>query len=224
MKTTRERERTETLALDQVRVRLITEFERGHWELLVDKEHYLSSRLVGPTLRYVAECNGEWIGLLSFGQAAYHLRYRDERIGWSEVQRGRRLCLIGENTRLVLLHDRGEHPNLASRVLSLATRRVSADWEAHFGNPLVAIETFVDPERFHGGCYRAAGWERLGKTAGYKRERKDFYQRHDRPKDLYLKVLDRRGFRSLRSRRLPPRLKSYETEFRVCPFLDPGIE
>lgn len=224
MKTTGERKQIERLALERVEVRLIKESERDRWNALVEEHHYLSSHLVGPTLRYVAECEGKWVGLLSFGQAAYHLRDRDARIGWSEVQRGRRLCLVGQNTRFVLLHDRGVHPNLASRALSLATHRVGSDWETHFGNPLVAIETFVDPERFTGGCYRAAGWERLGQTAGFGRDRRDFYQRHDRPKELYFKVLDRRGFRSLSSRRLPARLKRYETEFRVCPFRAPAIE
>ena len=224
MKTTIECDSTETSALDRVRVRLITEAERDQWNALVDEKHYLSSHLVGPTLRYVAELDGQWVGLLSFGQASYHLREREARIGWTDVQRGRRLCLMGQNTRFVLLHERSEYPNLASRVLSMATHRVSSDWETHFGNPLVAVETFVDPERFSGGCYRATGWERLGQTAGYGRNRKDFYQLHDRPKDLWFKILDRRGFRSLSSRRLPPRLKGYETEWRVCPFRAPAIE
>jgi hypothetical protein len=224
MKRTRTLERTETSALDQVRVRLITEVERDQWNALVDDKHYLSSHLVGPTLRYVAELDGEWVGLLSFGQGSYHLREREAHIGWSEVQRGRRLCLVGQNTRFVLLHERGEYPNLASRVLSLGCNRVSSDWEARFGNPLVAVETFVDAERFSGGCYLAAGWQRLGQTAGYGRRRKDFYQLHDRPKDLWFKVLDRRGFRSLSSGRLPPRLKGYETEWRVCPFKAPAME
>ena len=224
MKTSMIHNGTETSALDQVRVRLISEAERDRWNALVDDKHYLSSNLVGPTLRYVAELDGRWVGLLSFGQGSYHLREREAHIGWNDVQRGRRLCLVGQNTRFVLLHERGHYPNLASRVLSLACNRVSSDWEARFGNPLVAVETFVDPERFSGGCYLAAGWKRLGETAGFGRRRKDFYQCHDRPKDLWFKVLDRRGFRSLSSRRLPPRLKAYETEWRVCPFKAPAME
>jgi len=224
MKTRKILTRTESSALEQVRVRLITDAEHDRWNALVDDKHYLSSHLVGPALRYVAELDGDWLGLLSFGQGSYHLREREAHIGWNDVQRGRRLCLVGQNTRFVLLYERGHYPNLASRMLSLGCNRVSSDWEARFGNPLVAVETFVDPERFSGGCYRAAGWERLGETAGFGRRRKDFYQRHDRPKDLWFKVLDRRGFRSLSSRRLPPRLKAYETEWRVCPFKAPAME
>jgi hypothetical protein len=208
----------------RVRVRQIQPDERARWDALVEAKHYLSSRLVGPTLRYVAEVDGQWVALLSFGQASYHLHDRDTFIGWSEVQRGRRLGLIGQNTRFVLLHDRGQFPNLASRILSIACKRLSADWQSRFGSPLVGVETFVDREYFQGTCYRASGWERLGETAGYRRSRKDFYQQHDRPKELWFKVLDRRGFRSLRSQRLPQRLKPHETEWRACPFKDPSLE
>lgn len=224
MKTTTNTKESEPSVLAQVRVRLIEPAERDGWDELVEQKHYLSSRLVGPTLRYVAEVDGVWVGLLSFGQAAYHLRDREQFIGWNEVQRGRRLGLIGQNTRLVLLHDRGQFPNLASRVLSLVCKRLSADWHAQFGSVLVGVETFVDPEYFQGTCYRASGWQRLGETAGFGRSRKDFYQHHDHPKELWFKVLDRRGFRSLKSKRLPQRLKPYETEWRACPFNAPALE
>ena len=204
--------------LARVTVRLIEPEERKKWNALVEDRHYLDSRLVGPTLRYVAEVDGQWVGLLSFGQAAYHLRDRDDWIGWTNVQRGRRLSLIAQNTRFVLLHDRGQFPNLASRILSLSLKRLSADWQQSFGNPIVAVETFVDAERFSGACYRAAGWDRLGASSGFGRSRKDFYQQHDRPKELWGKVLERRGFASLKSTRLPQRLRAYETEWRVCAF------
>lgn len=217
-------EKAETTCLDHVRIRLITVAELPAWNALVDENHYLSSALVGPTLRYVAEVDGEWVGLMSFGQGSYHLRAREDFIGWTDVQRGRRLSLLAQNTRFVLLHERGQYPNLASRIISIANRRLSADWQQLFGSPVVAVETFVDPEYFQGTCYRAAGWQRLGETAGYARSRKDFYQEHNRPKELWFKVLDRRGFRSLKSKRLPQRLKPYETEWRACPFNAPALE
>ena len=141
----------------------------------------------------------------------------------NDVQRGRRLGLLAQNTRFALLHDRGRFPNLASRILSLVLKRLSADWQEHFGKPIVAVETFVDPERFSGSCYSASGWERLGETRGFKRSRKDFYQEHERPKELWGKWIDRRGFRSLRSKRLPERLRKYETQWRSCPFSQKSI-
>jgi len=214
----------EASSLARVRIRLIIAAELPAWNALVDEKHYLSSKLVGPTLRYVAEVDGEWVGLMSFGQGSYHLQQRDSFIGWTDVQRGRRLSLLAQNTRFVLLHERGQYPNLASRIVSMANKRLSADWQEQFGSPVVAVETFVDPEYFQGTCYRASGWQRLGETAGYGRSRKDFYQEHNRPKELWFKVLDRRGFRSLKSKRLPERLKPYETEWRVCPFNAPALE
>lgn len=215
---------TEASCLARVRIRLITEAESAAWNSLVDEKHYLSSRLVGPTLRYVAEVDGTWVGLMSFGQGSYHLQPREDFIGWTDVQRGRRLSLLAQNSRFVLLHERGQYPNLASRIISMANKRLSADWQKQFGSPVVAVETFVDPEYFQGTCYQAAGWQRLGETAGYGRSRRDFYQEHNRPKELWFKVLDRRGFRSLKSKRLPERLKPYETEWRACPFNAPALE
>lgn len=211
-------------ALARVNVRLVNEDEESRWADLVRSRHYLKAVPGGPSLRYVAELDGEWVGLLCFGRAAHHLRDRERHVGWSDVQRGRRLGLLAQNSRFVLLHDRGTFPNLASRILSLVCHRLSADWLERFSSPVVAVETFVDPEFFQGGCYRASGWHRLGETAGYRRSRKDFYEAHDRPKELWFKALDRRGFRSLKSRRLPMRLRAFETEWRVCPFRDPSLE
>lgn len=224
MSKTNVRQKTEASRVTRVRVRLVKAEELALWNALVDERHYLSSRLVGPTLRYVAEVDKEWVGLLSFGQSSYHLLHRDNFIGWTDVQRGRRLGLLAQNTRFVLLHERGQYPNLASRILSVVSKRLSADWQEAFGSPIVALETFVDPEYFQGTCYQASGWQRLGETAGYARSRKDFYQEHNRPKELWFKVLDRRGFRSLKSKRLPARLKPYETEWRVCPFRSTSLE
>lgn len=224
MTKTAENSRTRTSCLSRVRIRLIATDELSAWNARVDEKHYLSSTLVGPTLRYVAEVDGDWVGLMSFGQGSYHLHDRDSFIGWTDVQRGRRLGLLAQNTRFVLLHERGQYPNLASRIISMVNKRLSADWQEKFGSPVVAVETFVDPEYFQGTCYQASGWQRLGETAGYSRSRKDFYQEHNRPKELWFKVLDRRGFRSLSSKRLPERLKPYETEWRACPFNAPALE
>ena len=224
MNKNRSNPKTEASCLARVKIRLINDNELVAWNAIVDKKHYLPSRLVGPTLRYVAELDGEWVGLLSFGQASYHLKERESFIGWNDVQRGRRLGLLAQNTRFVLLHKQGEFPNLASKIISIANKRLSSDWESRFNVPVVAVETFVDPDYFQGTCYQAAGWKRLGETAGYKRSRKDFYQQHNRPKELWFKVLDRRGFRSLKSKRLPQRLRPHETDWRACPFKDPSLE
>jgi hypothetical protein len=54
------------------------------------------------------------------------------------------------------------------------------------GHPLLYVESFVDESQFEGTAYRAAGWRRLGSTAGFARVAGDFYVAHDRPKQLYV--------------------------------------
>jgi hypothetical protein len=45
-------------------------------------------------------------------------------------------------------------------------RRLPVDWQHHYGHPIYYLETFVDPGRFRGTCYRAANWRCLGLTTG----------------------------------------------------------
>jgi hypothetical protein len=196
--------------------------ELQRWNELIDQHHYLNSRLVGPQLRYVAELDGEWVVLMSIGGAAVHLEDRDRHIGWDDIQRGRRLKFIGQNNRLVVLADPQRYPNLVSRTMRLMTRRVSADWQAQYGHPLFGLETFVDPQYFQGACYKASGWRALGTTKGYGRRRKDYYQRHDRPKELYWRELHRKGMKQLTRKTLPECYQPFETDYRLCPFGAPA--
>jgi hypothetical protein len=108
---------SDSVELMKVRLRLIEKDEHPRWTRLVDRHHYLSSRLVGYQLRYVAELDGEWMALLSVGEASTHLEDRDRHIGWDNLQRGRRLRLIGQNPRFAILFDKAQHPNLASRII-----------------------------------------------------------------------------------------------------------
>ena len=45
-------------------------------------------------------------------------------------------------------------------------RMLSAEWEQVYRHPVYFAETFVDPARFRGTCYRAANWLVLGRTTG----------------------------------------------------------
>ena len=45
-------------------------------------------------------------------------------------------------------------------------RSISQDWERIYGHPIYFLETFIDPERFRGTCYRAANWVVLGELRG----------------------------------------------------------
>jgi len=60
----------------------------------------------------------------------------------------------------------GRDPHLASHLLGQMMRRLSAEWERVYAHPVYFAETFVDPQRFQGTCYRAANWLVLGRTTG----------------------------------------------------------
>ena len=175
--------------LDEVHVRLARARERGRFKRLMGAHHYLGwGQPVGETLLYVAEAEGRWVAVLVFGAAAYALRDRDEWIGWSLTQRQARLNFVAQNRRFLILPGVKEL-NLASRILGLCARRLASDWEAAYGHPVLVSETFVDPQRFEGTCYRAAGWQPLGLTAGARRVRRDFYDDSGTPKQLLIKTL-----------------------------------
>ena len=183
--------------LRQVVVRPILSRERELWEDLMRRHHYLGfDGLVGESLRYVAERGGRWLALLAWQAAALKCRARDRWIGWPPVLQYRRLAFLANNSRFLILPD-AHLPNLASRVLSLNLRRLSADWQAVYGHELLLAETFVDPRRFTGACYRAANWLLLGQTRGFAKQQQT-YRRHDRPKLVLVYPL-RRGARVLLS-------------------------
>jgi hypothetical protein len=204
----------EQAVLDQVRVRLITPDEQPRWENLIATRHYLKhATLVGEQLRYVVtDADGQWLALLGWSAAAYHLKGRDTWLGWSTEQRRRRLHLVANNARFLLLTAPGQLPNLASRALALCCARLSDDWQVAYGHPILAVESFVDAQIFRGTAYKAAGWHALGATAGFTRVSEDFYVAHDRPKTLYVRLLHKRAAQWLRRPQLPAALAPFERE------------
>lgn len=194
----------EAAVVEQIEVRLVRAEEEARWEELVIQHHYLkSARMVGEQLRYVAEYEGQWLALLGWSAASYHLKGRDGWIGWDDNQRRARLHLVANNARFCRLGEPGQHPNLASRAMALNLACLSQDWQAKYGHPIVLVESFVDLERFRGTAYKASGWKALGTTAGFKRVAQDFYEAHDRPKQLFVRELVKHAARGLRGRQLP---------------------
>jgi len=174
-----------------VQVRLIEAGEGGQWDELMAVHHYLGFRtLVGESLKYVAEQDGSWLALLGWGAAAFKCGPRDRWIGWTRSQQWRRLRYVASNMRFLILPGQ-RRPNLASQVLAANLHRLSRDWQGIFGHPIVLAETFVDPD-FAGTCYRAAGWEELGQTQGYRRNGSRYYF-HGRPKAVFVRPLHRKG-------------------------------
>jgi hypothetical protein len=199
--------------LHEVRVDLAERAQLPRLHKLLNQHHYLGSlKPVGERLHYVAtDASGRWVAILVFSAAANHLRAREEWIGWSNEQRRRRLSLITNNCRFLLLPGY-EVPNLGSRVLRLTLDRLSADWQAHYGHPILAVETFVDPDQFQGTVYTANGWIELGKTDGWGRQRRDYYVKHDQPKRLFVRALARQACRSLQAEHLKPSLAVVEAK------------
>lgn len=152
------------------------------------------------------------MALLGWSAAAYHLKGREGWIGWDDNQRRARLHLVANNARFCRLKAGQAYPNLATRAMGLNLRRLSSDWQQKYGHPIVAVESFVDREWFQGTAYKANGWEALGCTAQFRRVREDFYQAHDRPKQLFVRELIKHAARGLRARKLPEKWGAQERE------------
>jgi len=154
---------------------------------LLQQHHYLGYyRPVGENLPYLVEARcGELLGCALFGAAAWRCTPRDRCIGWNDEQREQGLALVANNMRLLLLPSvRVRH--LASQVLSLLLKRVSADWQRKYGHPIFLLETFVDPEHFSGTSYRAANWVYVGQTQGRGRQGPGPRIRSASIKDVYV--------------------------------------
>lgn len=195
--------------LEEVTIELITPAERDRYDLLMESEHYLkNATAVGQVLRYVARYRDQWVALITFCSAALHLKFRDRLLGWNPRQVSERRHLIAQNSRLLILPSTGKWPNLASRVLKLTCDRLSEDWKQHFGHPVLFAETFVDPQRYRGTCYKAAGWQALGQTKGFERSRQDFYVDKDHPKELWVRELGPNALAQLQAKELAPELRN----------------
>jgi hypothetical protein len=154
--------------------------------------HYLScSQLIGESVAYAAFSRGEVVALLGWAAAALRNTERDAYVGWDRTTKARRLRLVVNNVRFLVL-PWAQEPNLASRVLGANLRRLSADWEARFQHPVYLAETFVDSSRFRGTCYRASNWIELGQTSGWSKHGPT-YRHHGNPKTVFVYPLVRRA-------------------------------
>ena len=164
---------------------------------------------MGENLRYVASYRGQWLAVATWSGAAFHLKDRDAFIGWNFEQCRRRRALLANNARLLVLPE-CHAPNLISRFMKLMLARLSADWSQRWGHPLALVETFVDPRLYQGTAYKVSGWSHLGRTAGWKRDAADFYQKHNAPKQIWVRELSRRACVKLRAEQLPAQWAAVE--------------
>lgn len=178
-------------ALSEIRVRPVERREEGPYQAQMARHHYLGALAkIGETVWYVATWREQWVAQLSLSASALKCGVRDRWIGWDFRTQYGRLNLIANNSRFLILPD-WHRPNIGSRVLSLIERRVVADWQTRFGHPLLLLETFVDPQRFHGGVYRAANWLDLGLTQGYRRTKAGYSAHAATPKRVFVRPLCR---------------------------------
>lgn len=182
-------------ALDFVQVRRTA--AEPLFNALLEAHHYLGyTQPVGEHLKYLVYAAGRPLACFAWSSAPRHLAPRDRFIGWSATARRANIRYLAYNTRfLILPWIAVEH--LASHLLATMMRRLSADWLQLYGHPIYFAETFVDPERFRGTCYRAANWMHLGTTTG--RGKDDQTNRPNRSRKHVLGYVVHRRFRQLLS-------------------------
>ena len=207
IKSKRHRELTpdEQHVLDHGRLRLLTSREDIiRCDQSIIEHHYLHDvTLVGEHLRYAFVHQGRWLAVATWSSAALHIKDRDRFIGWTPEQCRRRLPLLANNSRLLVVPD-GHYPNLISRFMQLMLAQLSADWEQRWDHPIALVETFVDPRFYQGTAYKVSGWSHLGKTAGWKRDADDFYEKNGFPKQIWVRQLVPKACVKLRAAALAP--------------------
>lgn len=212
----RELSREEQHVLDHGHVRLLSSPEdMARCDQAIIKHHYLHNvSLVGEHLRYAFLYKGRWLAVATWSAAAFHIKDRDQFIGWSGEQCRRRRALLANNSRLLVMPD-CHYPNLISRFMKLMLERLSPDWQKRWGHPLALVESFVDPRYYTGTAYKVSGWRHLGKTAGWKRDADDFYEKNDAPKQIWVRELVKKACVKLRAAQLPPDWAQVEAAARV---------
>jgi hypothetical protein len=171
-------------------------FKKYLWGYLLHHYHYLGlPKLVGEYLRYLVYLDGQVVACLAWASAAFKVKSRDQYIGWNPATRRKRLHLVVNNARfLVLPWIRVKH--LASKVLAMTLKGLNEDWQNAYHHRIYLAETFVDISRFQGTCYKAANWRFVGLTRGSAKKGND-YQFHGQSKAVYLYPLDRQFKKAL---------------------------
>jgi len=136
------------------------------WNEYIHRYHYLGYKtLPGAQIRYFVTSGERIVALLGFGASAWQAAPRDNYIGWDHDQRKKNLHLVVNNARFLIL-PWVKSKNLASMILGMAARQLPSDWELRYHYRPVLLETFVEKNRFTGGCYKAANWVCVGETKG----------------------------------------------------------
>jgi hypothetical protein len=150
------------------------------WNEYIERYHYLGyTPLAGAQIRYLVCFHDEILALLGFGASAWKVASRDDYIGWSHEQRKKRLHLVVNNARFLIL-PWIKSRNLGSKILSLISKQLIKDWQEIYNYSPVLLETFVQCDKFSGTVYKAANWLCVGQTKG--RGKLDRYNKANLPK------------------------------------------
>lgn len=166
------------------------------WEKLIQRYHYLGYyKIVGKRLKYlIFSHNHILLSAIAWKSAAYKLIDRDLYIGWDPDSREKNIDHIVSNTRFIIF-PWVEVFNLASAILGKSIQYLRTDWKIKYGTDVYLAETYIDPERYTGQCYKAANWQKVGLTKGYSRV-KGGYKYHGKKKEVFIYEIDR-NFRKL---------------------------
>jgi hypothetical protein len=154
------------------------------FDSLIETHHYLGyTQPVGEHLKYLVYAGSRPLACFAWSSAPRHLGPRDRFLGWTMAARRNNVHLVAYNSRFLIL-PWVEVEHLASHLLGRMARLLPQGWERLYGHPVYFAETFTDPTRFRGTCYRAANWILLGQTTG--RGKADLTHRVNRPlKDVW---------------------------------------
>ena len=159
--------------LGEIKLHMVDRKNTSLWNEYIERYHYLGhTRLPGAQMRFIATANDQVIALLGFGAAAWKTASRDNFIGWDAKTREKNLYLIINNARFLIL-PWIQCKNLASKLLSMSSKKICLEWPQRYGYVPALLETFVEIPRFTGHCYQAANWIKVGRTTGRGRGSQD---------------------------------------------------
>lgn len=174
------------------------------------REHGLGAgREAGDRLCQLVWEHGKLVAVLVWCAAAWHVQARDQTVGWDAVTRSKRLKLVVQLRRFLVL-EATRRPNLASQCLGAGLRELAGQWESQHGYRPLLAESFSDPESHAGTVYKATNWVQAGLTKGYSQDHTDYYVPNDRPKKLWLKELAPNAYALMCARELPQTCQAAE--------------
>ena len=200
-------EQVENLANHPGKLKIEVAETKAQWdearEALI-REHQLGEGAqAGDRLcQLIRQEDGKLAAVLVWCASAWHLKDRDEAIGWDPVTRSQRLKLVVGLRRFLVL-EQTRKPNLASQCLGLGLRQLCSQWQERHGYQPLMAESFSDPESHAGTVYKTTNWTATGMTKGFSAHRTDYYVPNGRPKKLWLKALHPRALEWMCAREVP---------------------